>query len=109
MIGRTFICEIIPHAEHELRHLFRPLPVIRNKPFHNLTFVYKFWTHLEVRLALHDFNVVFPDHCVVELSMAFAGLEGAVFGVCTAVVPRYGDFFAFDKGAWMTLADCMIK
>lgn len=93
----TFIRKIITQAKHELRYIFRSLSVTLNELLHNLALVYKFWTNLEVRFALHDFNIVFPDHCVVELLIAFAGLEGAVFGVCAAVVPCQGDFFAFDE------------
>jgi hypothetical protein len=95
----TFICKVVAHAENKLRRIVATLAVVLYKRLRDLALVYEPRADLQVGFARHNLDVVLLCHSPLEMLLALARLERAVFGIGSAVVPCQGNLLAFDEGA----------
>lgn len=90
----TFVGEIIPKAEYELRRL---RSVLFHKPLRDLALVDESWTDFKVGFASHHLHIVFLADRVLKMLLALSRLESTPFWICEPIMPGKSNLLGLNE------------
>jgi hypothetical protein len=96
-VVQTFVSEVVAQAKNKLRRL---VPIIQNEPFCDLALVDEARADFEVGFASHDLYIVLLRDSPLEMLLAFASLEGSVFGVSSSIMPCESNLLALNERSY---------
>jgi hypothetical protein len=89
----TFVGEVVTQAQHEVGWL----ALLLDQPLYNFALVDEAWTDFKIGFACHNLNLPFLGHRSLEMFLALASLEGTIFRISAAVMPRQSNLLPLNE------------